>query len=95
MVRPEELPLTEGSPVAPATPYAASKAAAEQVALQAWRGFGQRVVVVRPFNHIGPRQAPNFAVSALARRIVEARRTGAHELVVGTLTTRRDLHRRA
>ncbi len=90
VVRPDELPLTEGSPVAPATPYAASKAAAEQVALQAWRGFGQRVVVVRPFNHIGPRQAPNFAVSALARRIVEARRTGARELVVGTLTTRRD-----
>jgi GDP-4-dehydro-6-deoxy-D-mannose reductase len=89
-VRPEQLPLTERSPVAPVTPYAASKAAAEQVAMQAWRGYGQRVVVVRPFNHVGPGQAPTFAVAALARRIVEARRTGAGTLAVGTLTTRRD-----
>ncbi len=89
-VRPEQLPLGERAPVAPATPYAASKAAAEQVALQAWRGYGQPVVVVRPFNHVGPGQAPTFAVPALARRIVEARRTGAGTLTVGTLTTRRD-----
>jgi GDP-4-dehydro-6-deoxy-D-mannose reductase len=89
-VRPEQLPLDEGSAVAPVTPYAASKAAAEQVALQAWRGYGQPVVVVRPFNHVGPGQAPTFAVPALARRIVEARRTGDRTLAVGTLTTRRD-----
>ncbi|HUZ10000.1 MAG TPA: GDP-mannose 4,6-dehydratase [Acidimicrobiales bacterium] len=89
-VRPDQLPLGEDTPVAPVTPYAASKAAAEQVALQAWRGYGQRVVVVRPFNHIGPGQAPTFAVSALARRIVQARRDGATTLTVGTLTTRRD-----
>jgi GDP-4-dehydro-6-deoxy-D-mannose reductase len=85
-----DLPLTEGSAVAPVTPYAASKAAAEQVALQAWRGYQQPVVVVRPFNHVGPGQAPTFAVSALARRIVGARRSGQPTLSVGTLTTRRD-----
>lgn len=90
IVDPDRLPLAETSPLAPATPYAASKAAAEQVALQAWRGYGQPVVVVRPFNHVGPGQAPTFAVSALARRIVEARRSGARTLAVGTLTTRRD-----
>jgi GDP-4-dehydro-6-deoxy-D-mannose reductase len=89
-VRPEQLPLDELAPVAPVTPYAASKAAAEQVALQAWRGYQQPVVVVRPFNHVGPGQAPTFAVSALARRIVEARRVGAGTLAVGTLSTRRD-----
>ncbi len=90
IVGPDDLPLTEQAPVAPATPYAASKAAAEQVALQACRGFGQRVMVVRPFNHIGPGQAPTFAVSALARRIVEARATGSRELSVGNLSARRD-----
>ncbi|HEX3946500.1 MAG TPA: NAD-dependent epimerase/dehydratase family protein, partial [Acidimicrobiales bacterium] len=90
IVAPGDLPLSERSPVAPVTPYAASKAAAEQVALQAWRGYGQPVLLVRPFNHVGPGQAPSFAVSALARRIVEARRAGATELAVGTLTSRRD-----
>jgi GDP-4-dehydro-6-deoxy-D-mannose reductase len=87
---PDQLPVGEDAPLRPATPYAASKAAAEQVALQAWRGFGQRVVVVRPFNHVGPGQSATFAVPALARRVLEARRDGRAELVVGTVTTRRD-----
>jgi GDP-4-dehydro-6-deoxy-D-mannose reductase len=90
VVTPAQLPLGEDTPTAPASPYAASKLAAEDVALQAWRGFGQPVVIVRPFNHIGPGQSPNFFVPALAKRIVEARRSGAGSLRVGTLTTRRD-----
>ena len=90
VVTPEQLPLREDTPTEPASPYAASKLAAEAVALQAWRGFGQPVVVVRPFNHIGPGQSPNFFVPALAKRIVEARRSGARSLPVGNLTTRRD-----
>jgi len=90
VVTPTQLPLDEDTPTAPASPYAASKLAAEAVALQAWRGYGQPVVVVRPFNHIGPGQSPNFFVPALAKRIVEAGRSGARSLRVGTLTTRRD-----
>jgi GDP-4-dehydro-6-deoxy-D-mannose reductase len=90
VVSPENLPLTEEAPTAPATPYAASKLAAEAFALQAWRGYRQPVMVVRPFNHIGPGQSPNFAVPALAKRIVEAKRSGARSLRVGTMTTRRD-----
>ena len=85
-----DLPLTERSPLNPASPYAASKVAAEFVALQAARGFDQRVVVARPFNHIGPGQSRAFAVSAFAHRIVEAERSGATSLVVGNLTSRRD-----
>src|SRR5580658_6979388 len=90
VVSPAQLPLREDTPTAPATPYAASKLAAEAVALQAWRGYRQPVIVVRPFNHIGPGQSPNFAVPALAKRIVEARRAGSNSLRVGTLATRRD-----
>lgn len=90
IVTPAQLPLGEDTPTAPASPYAASKLAAEAVALQACRGFRQPVVVVRPFNHIGPGQSPTFFVPALAKRIVEAGRTGARSLRVGTLTTRRD-----
>jgi GDP-4-dehydro-6-deoxy-D-mannose reductase len=90
IVTPEQLPLGEDTLTVPASPYAASKLAAEAVALQAWRGYDQPVIVVRPFNHIGPGQSPNFFVPALAKRIVEAKRSGAAALPVGTLTTRRD-----
>ena len=87
---PGQLPLTERSPTTPLSPYAASKLAAEALCGQAWLGHGQRVVVVRPFNHIGPGQSPNFAVAALAKRIVDAERSGAEEIPVGNLTARRD-----
>jgi GDP-4-dehydro-6-deoxy-D-mannose reductase len=87
---PAELPLTETSPTAPLTPYAASKLAAEAVCVQAHAGHGQAVVVVRPFNHIGPGQSPNFAVSALARRITTAIAEGGTFIPVGNLSARRD-----
>ena len=90
LVSPDQLPIDETTPLAPVTPYAASKAAAEQIALQAARGYGQRVIVVRPFNHIGPGQSLTFAVPAFARRILDARSAGSSTLRVGNLSARRD-----
>jgi GDP-4-dehydro-6-deoxy-D-mannose reductase len=87
---PSRLPLDEGAPTAPLTPYAASKLAGEALAVQAFLGHGQPAIIVRPFNHIGPGQSPNFAVAALAQRIVEADRDGATSIPVGNLTARRD-----
>ena len=89
-VRPVELPLTEESPLRPVSPYAGSKAAAEQLAIQAVLGFGQDVVIARPFNHIGPGQRPNFAVAALSSRIAEAVQQGATSMRVGNLSAARD-----
>ncbi len=87
---PSRLPLDEGAPTAPLTPYAASKLAAEALAVQSFLGHGQPVIIVRPFNHIGPGQSPNFAVAALAKRIVEADASGSTSIPVGNLTARRD-----
>jgi GDP-4-dehydro-6-deoxy-D-mannose reductase len=87
---PSRLPLTEESKTAPLTPYAASKLAAEALIAQAWLGHGQHVITVRPFNHIGPGQSPNFAVPALAKRIVEAEVSGTPTIPVGNLEARRD-----
>lgn len=85
-----DLPLSETAPARPSSPYAASKLAAEAVALQAARGFGQEVVVVRAFNHIGPGQSPAFFVPGIAARLVRARAEGAHAIPVGNLAARRD-----
>ncbi len=87
---PAALPITETAPTAPVTPYAASKLAAEAVCVQAYAGHDQPVIVVRPFNHIGPGQSPTFAVAALAQRIAEAMAAGAGSIAVGNLTARRD-----
>jgi GDP-4-dehydro-6-deoxy-D-mannose reductase len=89
-VKPEDLPLTERSPLLPVSPYAASKVAAEFLGVQAHLGHGLPVIRARSFNHIGPGQAPSFAVSGLAKRIIEAERAGEKELRVGNLRPRRD-----
>ena len=90
VVGPDDLPVTEDRLLRPVTPYAASKAAAEDLGLQAWLGYGVPVVRARAFNHAGPGQAPTFLVSALCRRVVEAERAGASEIAVGNLDPERD-----
>lgn len=89
-VAPEDLPLTEQSPLRPVSPYAASKVSADTVAQQAHLGFGQFVVRTRPFNHLGPGQSTRFVAPALAERIAKNELTGETELLVGNLTPRRD-----
>jgi len=86
----DRLPVTETVPLAPVTPYAVSKVAAEYLGVQQHLAYGLPVIRVRPFNHVGPGQAPGFVVPSLASRVVEARRTGASTVAVGNLSARRD-----
>lgn len=90
VVGPDDLPVVEERTLRPVTPYAASKAAAEDLGVQAWLGYGVPVVRARAFNHAGPGQGPTFLVSALSRRVVEAERAGAAEIAVGNLDPERD-----
>jgi UDP-glucose 4-epimerase len=50
------VPMAEDHPMDPETPYAASKAATDHIALSYHHTFGCDVLVVRPFNQYGPRQ---------------------------------------
>lgn len=50
------VPMDEAHPLNPATPYAASKAAADHVVLSYAQTFGLDCSIVRPFNNYGPRQ---------------------------------------
>lgn len=64
------VPLAETAAVAPANPYAASKAAAE-VALGEMKLRGLKAICMRPFAHTGPGQSDAFVVPAFARQIAE------------------------
>ncbi|MCB0978806.1 MAG: GDP-mannose 4,6-dehydratase [Acidimicrobiales bacterium] len=90
IVTPDELPLTEDSPLRPASPYAASKVAADYLGLQAWLGRRLPVMRVRAFNHLGPGQTDRFVAPALASRVARAERDGGEVLTVGDLSARRD-----
>ena len=49
------VPIDENHPVNPQSPYAATKSAADQMAISYYRSFGTPVTVIRPFNTFGPR----------------------------------------
>ncbi len=90
--RPARLPISEDAPVQPASPYAVSKAAGEQLAGVYAQAYGLQVITARPFNHTGPEQRPIFILSSLARQAAEARLRGSESLRVATGNphTRRD-----
>ncbi len=78
-------PLRESRRIAPQTPYALTKAAAERLAA------AHGGVIVRSFNLIGPGQAPKFALASWAAQLAGIRRNEKEPVLeVGDLSTARD-----
>jgi GDP-4-dehydro-6-deoxy-D-mannose reductase len=90
-VEPHDLPIGESVPLRPLDPYAVSKVAQDLGAYQYFASHHLQAVRVRPFNHIGPRQSDEFAVSHFAHQIarIEAGLTPP-VLPVGVLSDVRD-----
>src|SRR3954453_17256460 len=85
-----ERALTEADPLSPSSPYGLSKLAQEMLAARTNGPLA--VAIARPFNHVGPRQDPQFAASGFARRIADIERgVWPAEMSVGNLDARRDL----
>ncbi len=76
----------------PASPYAASKAAADLVSYQFTCNPGFDIVRARPFNHVGPRQSPQFAIPHFAKQLVAIEQGQSPPVLqTGNLRPRRDL----
>lgn len=84
---PTELPIRETHPLNAQSPYAATKIAADQLALSYHRSFGLPVAVLRPFNTYGPRQSARAVIPTILTQLMAGRR----EIKLGRLDTRRDL----
>ena len=91
LVSPEDLPIDEDTPLRPLSAYAISKVAQDLLGLQYYLTHKLRIVRVRPFNHIGPRQRLGFVAPDFASQIA-AVELGLRPPVieVGNLDTRRD-----
>ena len=90
-VAPEDLPIDEDTPLRPVSPYAVSKATQDLLTYQYSISHKLRTIRLRPFNHIGPRQAEQFVASAFAAQIARIE-AGLQEplLRVGDLAAERD-----
>lgn len=91
LVRPEDLPIDEETPLRPNSPYGVSKVAQDMMGLQYWNSYHLPVIRARSFNHLGPDQSADFAASAFARQIAEIEAGLRPPVVlVGNLSAQRD-----
>jgi dTDP-glucose 4,6-dehydratase len=80
------VPISEDHPLNAQSPYAATKTAADQMALAFHQSFGLPVAVLRPFNTYGPRQSARAVIPTIIGQIA----SGARHIKLGALTPTRD-----
>jgi GDP-4-dehydro-6-deoxy-D-mannose reductase len=86
----EYIPVRESCPLMPTNPYAASKAAADLLGIQHHIAYATDIIIVRPFNHAGPRQSDSYVLAALSRQLAEVQLGLRKQLDVGNLNVVRD-----
>lgn len=77
--------MAEGHPIQAQSPYAASKAGADFLALSYHRSYGLPVVVLRPFNTYGPGQSARAVIPTIICQLL-----GGGPLVLGSRFPERD-----
>lgn len=81
-------PIDELHPVNPQSPYAATKSAADSLALSFYRSFNLPVAVLRPFNTFGPRQSARAVIPTIISQIYSG-----HKIIrLGNTNVTRDLN---
>lgn len=81
------VPISEIHPINPQSPYAATKAAADYLALSFYCSFGLPVAIVRPFNTYGPRQSARAVIPSIIIQIL----SGKKRIKLGSIHPSRDL----
>ena len=81
------VPIAETHPLNPQSPYAATKSAADSLALSFYYSFNLPVTIVRPFNTYGPRQSARAVIPTIITQILNSQ----NDIKLGALTPTRDL----
>ena len=81
-----EVPIKETHPLNAQSPYAASKIAADQLALSFFNSFKTPVTIIRPFNSYGPRQSNRAIIPTILNQLIN----GNQNLKLGNIFPTRD-----
>jgi GDP-4-dehydro-6-deoxy-D-mannose reductase len=88
----DNFPIKETHSANPISPYAITKYSAELFFKLFIKSHNIQGIIARPFNHIGPIQNPDFAVSSFSRQIVEFEKKNKPAVIkTGDLSSRRDI----
>lgn len=82
------VPIDEGHPRQPQSPYSASKIGADAIAMSFYNAFELPLTVARPFNTYGPRQSARAIIPTIISQIANGERC----IKVGDLTPTRDFN---
>lgn len=85
-----EAPQNEETPLRPSSPYGCAKAFATQLARVYRSSYDMFVCNGILYNHESPRRGENFVTRKIARGVARIARGLDRELVLGSLTSRRD-----
>lgn len=90
-VKKSELPTKESVSLNPTNPYAVSKITQELLGLQYFSSYNMPIVILRPSNHIGPRQEGHLVIPSFIKQIVEIEKGKRKPVMkVGSLDAKRD-----
>ena len=81
-------PIDERHPINPQSPYAATKASADYMALSFYSSFNLPVTILRPFNTFGPRQSARAVIPTIITQIL----SGKSSMRLGNVETTRDFN---
>ena len=82
----KQIPITEEHPLSAQSPYAATKIAADQLALSFYRSFNLPLTILRPFNTFGPRQSARAIIPTIITQILSKNKN----IKLGNLLPTRD-----
>jgi GDP-4-dehydro-6-deoxy-D-mannose reductase len=86
-----EHPANEDTALRPSNPYSVSKVTQDMLALQYYISHNLPIMRVRPFNHLGPGQAPGFVAPDFGLQIAQIEAGQKDPIMyVGTLSAERD-----
>lgn len=90
-INPDMVPIKEDTELRPGNIYAVTKACQNQMATIYAHAYGLNLVLVRAFNHFGPKQAPTFVAADFCKQVVQIEK-GQQQAVmrVGNLSAKRD-----
>ncbi|MEP7146712.1 MAG: GDP-mannose 4,6-dehydratase [bacterium] len=90
-VKLSDLPLKEDQYLNPSSPFGIARFSQELLAKLYAEVYGLDIILTRSFNHIGPGQRDNFAISSFARQLVEIKKSNVNEFVIaGDISIVRD-----
>jgi dTDP-glucose 4,6-dehydratase len=82
----QTVPIKENHSLNAQSPYAATKIAADQLALSFYKSFDLPVTILRPFNTYGPRQSARAVIPTIISQLVSKNKF----IKIGNLTPTRD-----